>query len=371
MKGRRDLKDFVELPYRLMAKESRWVAPLRVEAKWRLSPHRNPFFEHAEVKLLLVRRRGIVVGRAATFIDYNYDVLYGDDALLFGWFDCENDPEVACVLFETLTKEALRRGRTRLIGPLTFSMNEEAGILVEGFDEPHYIMTPYNPTWYPRLFEDNGFVKLQDMLAYSWLLDKKLPLKLLKISELVIGKKRVEISCIRMDQFRKEVEALFVIYNDAFETTWGHVPLTWKEFDNMTKYFRRFCEPQLIFIVRVNSVPAGFGLTIPDWNQAISKAQGRLFPFGLFRVLMTRRHIDTARFIVLAVRQHFRGRGLEAPIILRTIENAKRLGYKHGEMSMVLESNVPMRRILENLFERRPYRRFRIYQKCLKGDNLF
>jgi len=361
--GRKDLRDFISVPYTIMSKDPYWVPPLRIEVKRRLDARRNPFFQHADVELLLARRGKTAVARAAVFIDYHYDRIHGENDLLFGWFDCIDCQETMVSLTEVMVDAARRHGRRRIVGPYTFSINEEAGLLVEGFDTRHTIMTPHNPPWYANLLETAGFTKLQDLLAYSWSAEQGIPERLKLVSERALSRLGTEITHIMIDRFDDEIRALHRIYNDAFEGVWGQVPLTFEEFRKMGENFRKVGEPRLTLVVRVNGEPAGFGLSLPDWNQALTKVRGRLFPLGLIRIFMARRNIDLARFIVLAVSKRFRGRGFEAAIIHYTIKSIRDLGYTKGELSMVTESNRPMRRIIEGTVGSPIYKRFRVFEK--------
>jgi GNAT superfamily N-acetyltransferase len=363
--GGKDLRDFISLPFTLMAEDPFWVPPLRIEVMRRLNPKRNPFFKHAEVELLLARRGKKSVARAAVFIDSNYDRIHGKENLLFGWFDCVNCQEVFSSLAEAMFDAVRRHNRKRIVGPFTFSINEEAGLLVEGFDTKPSIMTPHNPPWYSTLLEKAGFRKIQELYAYSWEAEQGVPEKLRRVSERAQSKPGTHITHVMIDQFDKEILALHRIYNEAFDGSWGHVPLTVEEFRMMGEAFRKIGEPRLVIVARVKGEPVGFGLSLPDWNQALSKARGRIFPFGIFRILMARRHIDFLRFIVLAISRRFRGRGLEAAIIHHTIKNAMDLGYRKGEMSMVTECNSPMRRVIEGTIGSPIYKRYRIFEKLV------
>jgi hypothetical protein len=363
--SRRDLRAFIDVPFRIMAHDEVWSPPLRVEVRRRLDARRNPFHEHAEVAYLIARRSGRAVGRVAAFVDRNYDEHYGNDTLLFGWFDCEDSEQTFSALTAALEAEAKRRNRSHLLGPLTFSMHEEAGLLVEGFDTPHRLMTPHNPAWYGPLFERNSWRKAEDLLAYRWISEQGIPPKLSRVTRRVLADPAVELACIRMDHFDEDIEAIYSVLNDSFRTTWGHIDLTRKEFQATAADLRKIADPRLVYLVRVDGVPAAFGVTVPDWNQAIRKARGRLLPLGLIRIMRARKKIDGARFLLLGVRQDQRARGLAAVIIQRTMEDFTRLGYREGELSMVLESNEPMRRIIEGLVGSKAFRRYRIYEKDL------
>jgi GNAT superfamily N-acetyltransferase len=360
---RRDLRDFVSLPYNIMAKDVFWVPPLRYDVMRRLNPKRNPFFQHANVELLIGRQDKTPVARAAVFVDRNYERVHGEKDLQFGWFDCINCQETISSLANAMFDAAYRHGKSRIVGPYTFSINEEAGLLVEGFEIRPSIMTPYNPPWYPDLLEGAGFRKVQDLFAYLWSAEKGVPKKLKRVSERALSRPGTKIEHFALDNFDEEIRSLHKIYNDAFEGTWGYVPLTSMEFRKMGEDLRKLVEPSLTFIVRINGESAGFGLLLPDWNQALVMAHGRRFPFGLIRILIARRRINCVRFIVLAVSKRFRGRGLEAAIIHRMFEKVKVLGYRKAELSMVLESNRPMRRIIEGTIGSPVYKRYRVYEK--------
>ncbi|MFC1530255.1 hypothetical protein ACFL6R_06025 [Gemmatimonadota bacterium] len=366
VESRADLRAFIDLPYRLFKDDPNWAIPLRMQVRARLDLRKNPFFETAACRYLMVRRGKRCVARAAAFIDPRFDEHFGDRALLFGWFDCEDSSESMELLLSALESIASELGRTTLIGPLTFSVHEEAGVLIDGFTMPHRLMTPHNPGWYANLLEEQGFQKLQDLLAYPWTATQEVQRKLSRVAERVARQPEFEFSTLNMKDFDREIDDIFSIFNDAFSTTWGHIDLSRAEFQHMAEDLRRIGEPELTFIIRSAGIPAAFGVTVPDWNMAITAARGRLLPLGLFRMMMARRKIDAVRVMLLGVRPEFRGRGLEALIIQRTIEGAIRLGYAEAELSMVLESNTPMRRIIERVMGSEQIKRYRIYRKELE-----
>lgn len=162
-----DLAAFIRLPYDLYRDDPLWVAPLERERRSFLDPARNPYHQVASVRLFLARRRGTVVGRIAAIVDPRYNERHGPDRGLIGLFECADDPEAAAALFDTADDWLAAQGMKRTFGPLGFTTNDECGVQISGFDQPHIVMIPRNRPYYPQLFSACGFEKAKDLLSYA------------------------------------------------------------------------------------------------------------------------------------------------------------------------------------------------------------
>lgn len=371
------LEAFIELPFRLYADDPNWVAPLLAEERKRFDPKRNPFFEHAEGQLFLaLDRRGEAVGRVSAHIDRLYNEFHGERTGFFGFFECVDDEAVARALLGAAEDWLRARGMTRALGPFGFNTNGLSGLLIEGFDEPPTLLMPYNPPYYAALLERGGYRKAKDLLAFRVELDDefrramgKLVPRLRAIAERA---RRQGFAARPLDvrAFDREVEKLWTIYNDAWERNWGFAPMTRREFFEEARALRRVVVPELAVLVERGEEPVGFGLALPDVNQALRPLRGRLFPFGIVKLLRGLRRVEGLRLLTLGVRRTYRVKGVDALLYLKLIEGGLRLlergrPYRWCECSWVLEDNRPIIRAIE-LGGGKLYKRYRVYEKALR-----
>jgi len=371
----RDLRRFIRLPWQLYEGDPNWVAPLISDEHKRFNPKKNPFFEHAEVQLFLALSNGRPVGRISAHIDHLHNEFHGEKTGFFGFFEAPNDSEVAKALLKAAEEWLSSRGMELVRGPMSFNSNDLIGLLVEGFERPPAIMMPYNPPYYAELIEDAGYKKAKDLFAYTITIDEgfratleDLRPRLEAISQRA-RRKGFTVRPVNLKDFDGEVKRLMEIYNEAWERNWGFVPLTEKEFIAQAKGLKKILIPQLAVIVELGGEPVGFGVALPDFNQAIGAANGRLLPFGIIKLLWRARRIDGLRLLTLGIKRKYRVRGVDALIYLELLRAGLSLPqYKWCECSWILEDNLPMIRALE-LVESRPSKVYRVYEKPLgEGD---
>jgi hypothetical protein len=362
--SRRLFGKFVKFPWKVYTGDSNWVPPLISEMKSKFNHSKNPFFQYADVVPFIALRAGKVVGRIAAILNTRHNEFHSEKTGFFGFFECVEDRDVAACLFAAAKQWLSERGMELIRGPVNFSSNDEWGLLIDGFDDPPAIMMPYNPPYYPALLESCGLRKAKDLYAYAIDDTAVMPEKVVRIAELVRKKTNITFRSINFARLNDEIEVLKSIYNSAWTLNWGFYPMTEEEFDYMAKELKRFAVPDLILIAEVDGKPAGFSLTLPDIYQALKRCNGRLFPFGIFRFLRDRKKIDRARVMVLGIVEGYRRRGIDALFYLETFERGKRLGYKRGELSWVLEDNVAMNSPIEAIGARL-YKKYRIYEARL------
>jgi len=368
----RDLEQFIRLPWGLYKGDPNWVAPLISEERRRFDPRKNPFYEHAEVQLFLALRDGRPVGRLSAHIDYLHNEFHGERSGFFGFFEAPDDRGVAEALFEAAEGWLRARGMECIRGPFSFNTNDPSGLLVEGFDSPPALMMPYNPPYYGKLLEGLGFVKVKDLLAYEITIDEPFRerMKALIPRLEAIGRRArrqgVTVRAVNLSDFDGEVRRLMEVYNEAWERNWGFVPLTEREFVAQAKELKRIVIPELLVIAERGEEPIGFGLVLPDFNQALQPLRGRLFPLGIFKLFIYSRKITGLRFITLGIKRAHRKRGVDALIYLKMLEAGLKLTqYQRCECSWVLEDNHLMIRAIE-LVGGRLSKVYRIYEKPLR-----
>jgi GNAT superfamily N-acetyltransferase len=362
-----ELRAFIDLPFRLYGDDPNWVAPLRSDIRNRLDPNQNPFFAHAKACLFLARRGSEVVGRISAHVDRRYNEFHSVDGKkdrtgFWGFFESVEDADVAGALFDAAASWAGSQGMTSLIGPASFSLNDEAGLLVDGFDSPPMILMTYNHPYYELLIEKAGLDPVQDLFAYR--LDASIEPPAEIVSEARTADAEFTFRTIRLSEFDAEMQRFLTVYNDAWDRNWGFVPLTEEELIHHSKALRPILDPDLVVIAERGDEPVAIALSLPDVNEVLRGARGKLGPVSAARLLVKarRRRWTACRVFTLGVRRSFRRTGIGAHLYLDTLAAAKRNGYEWGEMSWILASNEEMNRAIRRMGGARykTYRMFRL-----------
>lgn len=366
VRSRKDLKEFLQLPWRLYAGDRAWVPPLLSDLKRVLDRRRHPFHQHADVEYLLARRGGAVVGRIAAIVNHRHVEFQREKAGFFGFFESAEDDDVARTLLEVAETWVRARGMERIRGPMNFSTNDEfasPGVLLDGFEHAPAILMSHTRPYYPGLLTRAGYVKSKDLLAY-WLEGPEPPERLVRGVARLQEQQKVRLRPLDMRHFAQEVRTVQDIYNSAWEQNWGFVPLSEAEIRYLAKQLRPVLKPELCPIAEVADEAVGFAVALPDLHQALRHINGRLWPFGLLKLLWHARKIDAARVLTLGLKPGFRRMGIDAMLYLRIFQEGPRLGYPHGECSWILEDNWEMRRGLERMGAH-VYKTYRVYEKAV------
>lgn len=339
------------------------MPPLRRDVADLLSP-RHPFHSHAQVELFLARDDGgRVVGRIAAVKNDAHLEQHHDGAGFFGFFETERDAAVPPALFGAAERWLRERGLTVMRGPASFSVNEECGLLVRGFDTPPAVMMPHNPPWYADVVEGYGFTKAKDLIAY-WLQDVEIPERVERLAGTLAARHEITLRMLDMKRFDEEVERIRALYNEGWEANWGNVPMTDAEFKHMAKQLKPVAVPELVVFAYVRGKLAGFALALPDLNVALRHMNGRLLPIGWALGLWHGRKIDRGRVLTLGVLPEYRRTGAADLLYLTLIKNGRAKGFRHGEASWILEDNTLMRAAIERAGGT-PYKTYRLYDKAV------
>lgn len=365
-RSRRTFRHFLHLPYRIYANDPNWVAPLLRDVRTMFDPDEHPFHRHSEVEPFIAYRGRRPAGRIAAIHNRNHVSFHDEPVGFFGFFECEDRQDVADLLFDTAGDWLRARGLEVMRGPTSFSTNEEAGLLVEGFDDPPVVMMPYNPPHYAELIEGAGFETAKNLCSL-YLVQSEIPEFLLKREERLARRLSVNIRYIDMENFEEELERVRRIYNSAWEKNWGFVPMTADEIRFMAHELKPLLkrDPEQVVIAEdEQGEPIGFALWLKDYNQALRHAHGRLFPFGLFKILWHTRNIDMLRVLTLGLVPEHRGKGIDNLLYLRIFRAGYEKGINQGELGWILEDNLPMMRPLEKMGSH-VSKRYRIYDRRL------
>ncbi len=372
VKSKRDLKRFVKVPFRLHRDSARWVAPLIFERMEFLNREKNPYFEHAEAEFLLAERDGEAVGRITVQIDQRWDEFQGGSDAMFGFFESEDDPEVARALLDAAAGWARERGRERILGPMDFTTNDEIGILIEGYERRPMILEPWHPPHYKELIEGEGFGKAMDVLMWELQFGdlkegKRFDPAIHAAAQRALEEEGIRIRNVRKSDLDEEFRKLMEVYNDAWGSNWGFVPITDAERVFQTKNLKPVLAEEWMMVAEKEGEVIGGAITLPDINQVLARMNGRLLPFGWLRFLLGRRRIDQLRVFALGVKHDYRHTGVAAGLYLRHLENAAVPGaISGGEMGWILETNGPMNRAMEGMGGR-VVKRYRLYERSLQA----
>lgn len=359
---------FVRMMWDIYRNDPNWVPPLEMDRMKLIDEKKNPFYTHAETGWWLAEQGGNVVGRIAAIVNHNYNKAQNERAGFFGFFECIDDADVAKSLFQTAESWLKERKMNVAYGPANPSSNDEYGLLIEGFDRPPVLLMTYNPPYYAKLIEQNGYTKEQDLFAYLLSQDTARSDKLVRVSKAMAERNKITVRAMNTKQFKEEVERIKQIYNNAWENE-GFVPFTDAEMDFLAADLKQIYDPELVLFAEVDGKTVGFGLSLPDVNQSFHAGmpipKGMLnLPVGIWKLLTKKKAIDTIRIIVLGVLKEYRNRGVDALLYTETMNVAKRKGYQYGEASWVQETNIPMNRAAQ-MMNGVKYKTYRVFKKNL------
>lgn len=362
------LKDFIAVPWELYSDDPHWIPPLLFEIKQRLDVNKNPFFAHAHWQAWIARRGGKLVGRISAQVDQLHQERYGDKTGYFGMIEFEDNPETSAALFQAAENWLREQGMAGVCGPFNLSINEEVGLLVEGFDTPPCVMMGHSLPYVGPLVEAAGYQKVQDLLAYDLKPDFQAPKVMTSLARRVSNK--VSVRPLNRKQLTQELEIIRDIFNDAWSENWGYVPWTDAEFKDIGELISLLLDDDLIQIAELDGYPVAFVVVMPNINEAVRDLNGRLFPFGWMKLLwrLKVRFPKTARVPLLGVRKEFHHTRLGPTLAFMVTEAVKNPLIKRGvtnvELSWILESNDGMRNITEAITAK-VYKRYRMYEKHL------
>lgn len=364
--SKKDFARFISLPHDIYRDDPNWVAPLTSDERVRLTPGKNPYFEHAEAAYFLARDGGREVGRIAASVDRNHDSYHGERQAAFGFFEAQS-ADATAALVAAAERWGRERGARVMRGPMNFTTNDDCGLLIRGFEEPPTILMPYNPPSYSSWLEAAGLRKIKDLFAF------KVPIpespvaeieKVARIAQKARDRYHVRVRAMNMKRFDQELQHVKDIYNSAWEKNWGFVPMTEHEIDHMAKQLKPAIVPDLALFAEIDGETVGFALAIPDVNVALKPLRGRLFPFGIVRLLWSLRKIRTLRLMALGIKSGYRRRGIDAALVHQAAVASRAAGYVWCEVGWTLEDNDLVNRLIEAVHGDH-YKTYRIYERSL------
>jgi hypothetical protein len=363
--GFADLLRFVALPFRLHA-GTPWIPPLKLERYLFLSRRANAFFTHGEAEYFVARRGGRVVGRVTAQIDRAFNEFHSSRWGMFGFLEFEEDREVLEGLLGAAEVWLRERGCDRMVGPMDFQMNDESGVLIEGFDREPMIKQPWHPPYYAGLCEAAGLRKAMDLLMWErFTFDvAEVDPRLKRFAERAQSRYGVRIRPMSRLHLRRELDDFAEVYNSAWSRNWGFVPYSKEDLDAYAFDLHLVYSRDWFMVAEVDGATAAIAITVPDINQVLKKMRGRLLPLGWWYYLNKSRIIDRVRVGFLGVKPEYEHTGVGAALYLAQYEAGERTRQKGGEMGWILETNNSMNHSMEALGGR-VVKRYRVYERLL------
>ncbi len=369
VESKADMDEFIRLPYRLHKDDPNWVPPLLFERRDALNPNKNPFLKRATVRYWLARRGNRTVGRISAQMDPFVAKVRSAEEGHFGMIAAEDDQAIFAALTQAAEAWLREQGATVVYGPFNLSINEETGVLIDGRDTPPMMMMGHDFPYVAERLAEQGYSKARDLLADIWKTGEPLPRMLAALQKRPVPPD-LTIRTVNMKDFRREVEILADIFNDAWSENWGFVPMAEDEVEHMAAQLRPLIIKDLVWFAEIGGKPAAFMVCLPNFNEAITDLNGKLFPFGWAKLFwrLKVRGPKSVRVPLMGVRKEYQKNILGPMIVGRIMHNLYRVVARRGieqlEISWVLEDNIPMRRLSKQMGGQQ-YKAYRVFQKSL------
>jgi GNAT superfamily N-acetyltransferase len=334
-----------------------------------LSRRHNAFFTHGDARLFLARRGGRVVGRVSAQIDLAFNAHHDNTWGLFGFLEFEDDPAVLSALLDTAAGWLAERGRDRMVGPMDFTLNDESGVLIEGFDREPMIKQPWHPPYYAERMEAAGMAKAMDLLMWELEIadrEKMRPI-LFELAEQLEPKHGVRLRRMSFLRLRREMDRFAEVYNSAWSENWGFAPYSKADLDWYTSEMRLVFHRPWFMVAEREGETVAVAISVPDINQVLKRMKGNILPFGWWHYLRRRRTIDRVRVGFLGVKPEYQHTGVAAALYVEHFDESARSPIKWGEMGWILETNRAMNRGMKAM-NGRVVKRYRVYERTLDGS---
>ena len=358
----KDLNDFITFPLTLYSRDPFYVPPLIREMQKHFS-QKNPFSHHAHVRYFIAKKNGEIRGRVVSVINKRHIEYHKEKTGFFGFFESADDYETASALLDRVSDVLKREGMDIMRGPMSFSTNEECGLLIDGFHSHPILMTPYNPPYYIDLMKRYRLQKAKDLYAYILDIPDELPQKIHRVAD-IAAKTGVTVRPVNKKHFDRDMFIFKDVYNSAWEKNWGFIPLTDEELIYLSNNLKPVVVPELTLIAEKNAEPIGFMGILPDFNVVLKHMKGKMNPISILKAFYYSKKIKDLRVLLLGIKNEYRNKGIDALLLREAFKGVKRGGYKRVEFSWILEDNLPVQRLI-GFVGGRLYKKYRIYEKRL------
>ncbi|HWH20269.1 MAG TPA: hypothetical protein VN671_07035 [Solirubrobacterales bacterium] len=368
VRGRRQLGEFIDLPFRLHA-GTPWVTPLKVERRLFLSKKMNAYFKHGEAEYFLARRDGRVVGRITAQIDFAYNQFHGTRTGMFGFIEFEDDPEILRGLLAAAEAWLVARGCDQMLGPMDFSLNDEGGVLIEGFELEPLVRQSWHPPYYQQRIEAEGLTKAMDLLSWKLSIEDRASMKPIieKLAKRSREKYGVTVRKMTRRSLRKDLDKFAEVYNSAWSENWGFVPYSKEDLDAYALELQLVFSPEWFMVAEKDGEVIAMAITLIDGNQMQKRMKGKVLPTGWWDFVTRNRYCDQLRVGFLGVKPEWQRTGVAALLYLEHFEAAAHSNLKHGEAGFILETNRDMNAGLEAM-NGRVVKKYRVYERALRDS---
>lgn len=362
---KKEIRQFVLFAWIIYRNNPYWVPPIISDQVTAII--QGVYHDTGVIQPFMAYRDGKPVGRIIAHYDTRYNRMSGKRRGCIGFFECLHDREVSRALFHASRKWLAEQGMDEMYGPLNFTIYDASGLLINDYDRESSLELSYNPPYYTELFEDYGFEKTVDWYAYRFTADQVLPEIAYRVKNR-IGNNALGINFRNADfkNYWNESDRMREVFNEAWKDNWGHYPLTEGQWHHYAKAVKSVAKPEFVILAEKGDRLIGYTLTIPDANQAIKGINGRLFPFGLLKLLWGLRKLNRIKVYHMGVLPEYRNLGIETFFIIEIYERAIKMGYTEADLSLVVETNMRLIRILDRLGAQR-YKTFRHFSLSLSA----
>jgi len=375
VKTKEDRENFIRVPQIIHHGKPNWIFPLNMESLERIDPLKNPFFEYGKAEFWIAWRDGVPLGRISAQVNPRHLERHDDRSGHFGYVDAIDDVNVFKALFEVGEEWLLEQGMRSACGPFQLSINEECGMLVDGFDHAPVLMMGHGEPYYAKHTNACGYEKCKDLHAFYIDTNEADEPKIDRLLKRTNEASNIHVRSVDMSRYDEEAAIIFEIFSEAWSQNWGFIPFTDAEMKHMSSNMKMILKPELALIVEIAGEPAGIMIGLPNVNEAIKDLNAKLFPFGWAKLLwrLKVKGLQSGRVVLAGVRKEHHGTigGMSAlaAMLAKIKENANKLGYRYGELSWILEDNKPVQRLLA-LGGYKPYKTYRIFEKQLTQNNV-
>ncbi len=367
VQDRKDLKTFIYLPEKIHAGHSGWVPPIYMDDWKYFNPQKNRAFSYSDAVMFLACRGKKPAGRIMGIINHRYNEFSGEKAARFGYLEAWNEEDVVRTLLTRVEAWAREKGMQRIIGPYGFTDQDPEGFMVEGFDSPVTIPGYYNFEWMPEMVKKMGYVKDIDYVVYKIDVPEELPEFYIKIFERAKRKGHFEVlEFTKRKQLKSLIVPVLQLMNECYSGSqiYGYTPLEEDEMAALGKRYLPLLDPRFVKVVKHEDELVAFVVGMPNLAEGIRKAKGRLFPFGIFKIMREAKKTKQLDLLLGAIKESYRGRGLDVLMGVAMLKSARDAGMEVLDTHNEMETNVKVRAEMERMGGE-IYKRFRVYQKNL------
>ncbi len=360
---KKDLRQFIYLPAKIHKDHHDWLPPIYMD-EWQLfNKKKNRSFQYTDAILCLAFRDGEPAGRIMGLVNNRYNSIHNEKHGRFCFMECFEDQEVVHALLKHVEEWVLSKGMDKIVGPLGFSDKDPQGFQIEGFDLPYLFTAATNKPYLPKMVESEGYIKEVDLVNFNVPVPDPIPPLYLKAFERASRNGDFEVVEFKS---KKEIKPYIIsvleLMNETFSEIYGFVPLNDKEKEEFAKRYLPLIDPEFIKVVKTKTKLIGFVVAMPDLSAGIIATKGKLFPFGLFRILKEMKRSKKIMLMLGGVSKDYRGQGIDIMMSVKLLESISRSHMNIIDSHLILETNTRMKAECERL-DGKIVKRFRIFQK--------